>query len=186
MDPSVQCYRGHEKVDLITIEPALAFGVGCLVFLFIGALQIGIFTDEKEKKKLQNELIKSKEETHQLRSKLTEKASKLNGRFETEMQISLSLAVANKEKEKAKIIIKESNLDVNQRMKLESGLEGPVLLLAVQNRDHEMMKILVEDFGADVNKEVKQDGKQSTLLILAMSHWIERLFKSFKYILKKI
>jgi hypothetical protein len=175
MDPSVQCYRRHEKVDLLTIEPAQAIKVGGTIMFFLMALVflIGNFINE-EKKKLQNELIKSKEETHQLRSKLTEKASKLNGRFETEMQISLSLAVANKEKEKAKIIIKESHLDVNQLMKHESGLEGPVLLLAVQNRDHEMMKILVEDFGADVNKEVKQDGKQSTLLILAMSHWIER------------
>jgi hypothetical protein len=175
MDPSVQCYRGHEKVDLLTIEPAQAIKVGGTIMFFLVALVflIGIFINE-EKKKLLNELIKSQEETHQLRSKLTEKASKLNGGFETEMQISLSLAVANKEKEKAKIIIKEFNLDVNQCMKHESGIEGPVLLLAVQNRDHEMMKMLVEDFGANVNKEVKQDGKQSTLLILAMSHWIKR------------
>jgi hypothetical protein len=71
-------------------------------------------------------------------------------------------------------LLKETNLDVNLHMQLENGLEGPVLLVAVQNGDHEMMKMLVEDFGADVNKEVKRDGKQSTLLIFAMSLCILR------------
>jgi hypothetical protein len=136
----------------------LFLGFICILYLFYLISEETKILDQ-EKKKLENDLLKSQKKTNQLRTKLTD---------ETGKQISLCLAVANKEKEKAKILIKESFMDVNQCMKLKNGLEGPVLLLAVQNRDHQMMRMLVEDFRADVNKEVKQDGKQSTLLIFGM------------------
>jgi hypothetical protein len=87
MDPSVQCYRRHEKVDLITIEPAQAFGVGCFVLLFFLFIMGLLMHSDQGKKKLEHELMKNQEETNQLRTKLAD---------ETEKQISLSLAVAHK------------------------------------------------------------------------------------------
>jgi hypothetical protein len=115
-----------------------------------------IFKMEEERKTLLAELesIKAEDSLNQIRSRDLS---------------TLATAVGSKDKDRVKVVLDELDVDINARMRHENKIEGSVLVLAVQAEDLEMLKMLVQDLGANVNQEIILDGKQSTLLIMAMA-----------------
>jgi 3-hydroxyacyl-CoA dehydrogenase len=115
-----------------------------------------IFKMEEERKTLLAELesIKAEDSLNQMRSRDLS---------------TLASAVGSKDKDQVKLVLDELDVDINARMRHENKIEGSVLVLAVQAEDLEMLKMLVQDLGANVNQEIILDGKQSTLLIMAMA-----------------